>query len=154
MAKCVNMQLQCKASSPSCCLPFLTCCLLPVQDRSRRQFVRIGLFSITIFSTSPSQCHFHNYIRERLSPLLTQLSNSQGGIGSNLKVGSHLGRTAWATLRWEMKLKLEVELILVRSGPVHHFLFGNQKHRCFDNCVNTEATVGGLSRLPFAYMNH
>ena len=27
---------------------------------------------------------------------------SQGGIGSNLKVGSHLGRTAWATLRWEM----------------------------------------------------
>ena len=31
-----------------------------------------------------------------------QKDQMQGGIGSNLKVGSHLGRTAWATLRWEI----------------------------------------------------
>ena len=39
-----------------------------------------------------------------------------------------------------------VEATLARSGPIHHLLFGNQRHRCFDNCVNTEATVAGLGR--------
>ena len=36
------------------------------------------------------------------------------------------------------------QTILPRSGPIHHFLFGNQKLRCFDNCVSTQATAVGL----------
>ena len=68
----------------------------------------------------------------------------QGGIGSNLKVGSHLGRTAWANLRFKIDPKIVLKTILTRSGPIHHFLFGNQKLRCFDNCVSTQATAVGL----------
>ena len=47
---------------------------------------------------------------------------------------------------WGSKLtpKIVLKTILTRSGPIHHFLFGNQKLRCFDNCVSTQATAVGL----------
>ena len=92
-------------------------------------------------TTCSTPFSFYSIIKSKKKPTKCEV---QGGIGSNLKVGSHLGRTAWANLRFKIDPKIVLKTILTRSGPIHHFLFGNQKLRCFDNCVSTQATAVGL----------
>ena len=130
------------------------CCLPPSWSKTgQRQFAvtisailsPIILYPLFCNYLTVTSCatpfSFYSIIKSQKKPTKCEV---QGGIGSNLKVGSHLGRTAWANLRFKIDPKNVLKTILTRSGPIHHFLFGNQKLRCFDNCVSTQATAVGL----------